>query len=140
MPQTGTLLNSKFGTIKLWGFLGGSIPYENGYNYWSKRNFIFSSEEPAYVYLTINNNNLKREVSPRGIGADGLKYEWTLYAKYIIKDKQPLKDNKGNITKIERNHSYELEFKVMPNDDRKQELLVNCVRRQNEIDWSETQK
>lgn len=133
---TMILLNSKFGTIKLWGFLGGSIPYENGYNYWSKRNFIFSSEEPAYVYLTINNNNLKREVSPRGIGADGLKYEWTLYAKYIIKDKQPLKD----ITKIERNHSYELEFKVMPNYDTKQELIVNCVRKQNEISWEEIQK
>lgn len=62
-------------------------------------------------------------------------YPWVFFAKYIIKTNQNL-----NITQIERNHSYELEFKVMPNYDTKQELLVNCVRRQNEIDWSETQK
>ena len=67
-------------------------------------------------------------------------YPWVFFAKYIIKPNQTLRDNKGTITKIERNHSYELEFSVMPNYDTKQELLVNCVRRQNEIDWSETQK
>lgn len=67
-------------------------------------------------------------------------YPWVFFAKYIIKPNQTLKDNKGTITKIERNHSYEFEFSVMPNYDTKQELLVNCVRRQNEVDWSETQK
>lgn len=62
-------------------------------------------------------------------------YPWVFFAKYIIKTNQNL-----NITQIERNHSYEFEFSVMPNYDTKQELLVNCVRRQNDIDWSETQK
>lgn len=62
-------------------------------------------------------------------------YPWVFFAKYIIKSNQTL-----NITKIERNHSYELEFKVMPNSDTKQELIVNCVRKQNDVDWSETQK
>ena len=62
-------------------------------------------------------------------------YPWVFFAKYIIKTNQNL-----NITKIERNHSYELEFKVMPNYEIKQDLIVNCVRRQNDIDWSETQK
>jgi len=51
-----------------------------------------------------------------------------------------LKGNGSNITQIERNHSYELDFSVMPNYDTKQELLVKCVRKQNDVDWSETQK
>ena len=51
-----------------------------------------------------------------------------------------LKGNGSNITQIERNHSYELEFKVMPNYETKQDLIVNCVRKQNEISWEETQK
>ncbi len=67
-------------------------------------------------------------------------YEWTLYAKYIIKNNQQFKDNDGAITQISRNHSYELDFSVMPNYDTKQEILVNCVRKQNEVNWSEVQK
>jgi hypothetical protein len=84
--------------------------------------------------LMISNNELK--VRRFGIFRNEKPYyPWVFFAKYIIKE-QTL----GNITQIERNHSYELEFKVMPNYDTKQELLVNCVRRQNDIDWSETQK
>ena len=84
--------------------------------------------------LMISNNELK--VRRFGIFLNEKSYyPWVFFAKYIIKTNQNL-----NITKIERNHSYELEFKVMPNYDTKQDLIVNCVRRQNEVDWSETQK
>lgn len=67
-------------------------------------------------------------------------YPWVFFAKYIMKTGEAFKGNGTNITRIDRNHSYELDFSVMPNYDTKQELLVKCVRRQNEIDWSETQK
>lgn len=105
-------------------------------DYWSYHTYILFPRK-AYSMLTINGNKLCNRSSEYVLIGSQQRdnYEWTLYAKYIIKE-QTL----GNITQIERNHSYELEFKVMPNDDRKQELLVNCVRRQNEIDWSETQK
>lgn len=90
-------------------------------------------------YLQISNDRLySRYITVLSGGS--ASYPWVFFAKYIIKPNQTLRDNKGTITKIERNHSYELEFKVMPNSDTNQELLVNCVRRQNEIDWSETQK
>ncbi len=89
-------------------------------------------------YLQISNDILySRYITVLSGGS--ASYPWVFFAKYIIKP-NTLRDNKGTITKIERNHSYELEFKVMPNSDTNQELLVNCVRRQNEIDWSETQK
>lgn len=105
-------------------------------DYWSYHTYIILPRK-AYSMLTINGNKLCNRSSEYVLIGSQQRdnYEWTLYAKYIIKE-QTL----GNITKIERNHSYELEFKVMPNYDTKQELLVNCVRRQNEIDWSETQK
>ena len=93
----------------------------------------------GYYYLMISDNKLKS----RWITWFEKKkpyYPWVFFAKYIIKPNQTLRDNKGTITKIERNHSYEFEFSVMPNYDTKQELLVNCVRRQNDVDWSETQK
>ena len=67
-------------------------------------------------------------------------YPWVFFAKYIMRTGVALKGNGSNITKIERNHSYELEFKVMPNYETKQDLIVNCVRKQNEISWEETQK
>lgn len=101
-------------------------------DYWETYLWVFL----RYNLLTISDDDiLSKQRSEIQVSSRLGNYDWTLYAKYIIKE-QTL----GNITKIERNHSYELEFKVMPNDDRKQELLVNCVRRQNEIDWSETQK
>lgn len=67
-------------------------------------------------------------------------YPWVFFAKYIMKTGEAFKGNGTNITRIDRNHSYDLDFSVMPNYDTKQELLVNCVRRQNDVDWSETQK
>lgn len=90
-------------------------------------------------YLQISNDRLySRYITVLSGGS--ASYPWVFFAKYIIKPNQMLRDNKGTITKIERNHSYEFEFSVMPNYDTKQELLVNCVRRQNDVDWSETQK
>lgn len=92
-------------------------------------------------FLQISANKLySRYYFLNGIGSTEAFYPWVFFAKYIIKPNQTLRDNKGTITKIERNHSYEFEFSVMPNYDTKQELLVNCVRRQNDVDWSETQK
>lgn len=86
-------------------------------------------------YLQISKDNLYSRYITNFNGSAS-SYPWVFFAKYIIKKDQTLRD----VTQIERNHSYELEFKVMPNYDTKQELLVNCVRRQNEVDWSETQK
>ena len=90
-------------------------------------------------YLQISNDRLySRYITVLSGGS--ASYPWVFFAKYIIKPDQVLRDSEEPITKIERNHSYELEFSVMPNYDTKQELLVNCVRRQNDVDWSETQK
>lgn len=105
-------------------------------DYWSYHRYILINRK-VYSMLTINGDKLVNRSSEYVLfGSQQLdNYEWTIYAKYIIKTNQNL-----NITQIERNHSYELDFSVMPNYDTKQELLVKCVRRQNEIDWSETQK
>ncbi len=105
-------------------------------DYWSYHTYIIFPRK-AYSMLTINGNKLCNRSSEYVLFGSQQRdnYEWTLYAKYIIKE-QTL----GNLTQIERNHSYELEFKVMPNYETKQDLIVNCVRRQNEVDWSETQK
>ena len=90
-------------------------------------------------YLQISNDRLySRYITVLSGGSSS--YPWVFFAKYIIKPNPTLRANKGTIHKIERNHSYEFEFSVMPNYDTKQELLVNCVRRQNDVDWSETQK
>lgn len=122
-----------------------SIVTENfeGYN----RSYLLIRKESGwfgsttYYTLMISGDNLKeREFPFSSIRNEKPYYPWVFFAKYIIKPNQTLRDNKGTITKIERNHSYEFEFSVMPNYDTKQELLVNCVRRQNDVDWSETQK
>lgn len=107
----------------------------------TRKRLKFDENLAGSYYMQISANTLFTRYYPfNGIGITEAYYPWVFFAKYIIKPNQTLRDNKGTITKIERNHSYELEFKVMPNYDTKQELLVNCVRRQNEIDWSETQK
>lgn len=71
-------------------------------------------------------------------------YPWVFFAKYIIKTKQPLSTgtsaSKTTVDNIERNGSYEIDFSVLPNEVTKQELLVSCVRTQNEISWEETEK
>ena len=105
----------------------------------SRSSLLIGSGLITDSYLMISNDELKSRSITFWSGGGKEYYPWVFFAKYIIKP-NTLRDNKGTITKIERNHSYELEFKVMPNDDKKQELLVNCVRRQNEVDWSETQK
>ncbi len=97
-----------------------------------------------YLFLTVKDDNNLGCV--RGMAYNTSQtlgeYDWTLYAKYIIKNEAVNfnKGEKGTISQIERNHSYELDFSVMPNYDTKQEILVNCVRKQNEINWSEVEK
>lgn len=105
-------------------------------DYWSYHRYILINRK-VYSMLTINGDKLVNRSSEYVLfGSQQLdNYEWTIYAKYIIKTNQNL-----NIPQIERNHSYELDFSVMPNYDTKQELLVKCVRKQNDVDWSETQK
>lgn len=91
--------------------------------------------------LTVDNKkNLENWCSGLTFPDWDKKYDWTLYAKYIIRNDQKLKDQDGVIKTIERNHNYEFDFSVMPNFDEKQELLVKCVRKQNEVNWSEVQK
>ena len=67
------------------------------------------------------------------------KYDWTLYAKYIIKKDKLFGEGKDEAVtqykKITRNSSYSMDFSVMPNYEMKQELLVNCVRDQKTISW-----
>ncbi|MBP5526567.1 MAG: hypothetical protein J6Y11_13365 [Paludibacteraceae bacterium] len=110
----------------------------------TRKRLKFDENYLGSYYMQISANTLYTRYYPlNGIGITEAFYPWVFFAKYIIikpNQNQTLKDNKGTITKIERNHSYEFEFSVMPNYDTKQELLVNCVRRQNEVDWSETQK
>ncbi|MDD5995534.1 MAG: hypothetical protein PUC42_01310 [Bacteroidales bacterium] len=107
----------------------------------TRKRLKFDENLAGSYYMQISANKLyTRYYLFDGIGTTEAFYPWVFFAKYIIKPNQMLRDNKGTITKIERNHSYEFEFSVMPNYDTKQELLVNCVRRQNEVDWSETQK
>lgn len=107
----------------------------------TRKRLKFDENYLGSYYMQISANTLYTRFYPlNGIGITEAFYPWVFFAKYIIKPNQTLRDNKGTITKIERNHSYEFEFSVMPNYDTKQELLVNCVRRQNEVDWSETQK
>lgn len=90
-------------------------------------------------YLQISKNKLySRYIT--GFSDGEASYPWVFFAKYIMKTGETFKGNGTNITQIERNHSYELDFSVMPNYDTKQELLVKCVRKQNDVDWSETQK
>lgn len=107
----------------------------------TRKRLKFDENLAGSYYMQISANKLyTRYYLFDGIGTTEAFYPWVFFAKYIIKPNQMLRDNKGTITKIERNHSYEFEFSVMPNYDTKQELLVNCVRRQNDVDWSETQK
>lgn len=94
-------------------------------------------------YLQISKDKLYTRMIT-GFENSQYSYPWVFFAKYIIKNGETFStgtgSNKTTITQIERNHSYELDFSVMPNYDTKQEILVNCVRKQNEINWSEVQK
>ncbi len=92
-------------------------------------------------YLMISKNSLQSRII---IDFENSRacYPWVFFAKYIIKNEAVNfnKGEKGTISKIDRNHSYELDFSVMPNYNTKQELVVSCVRKQNEITWSEVEK
>lgn len=94
-------------------------------------------------YMMISNNKLQNRTI---VSFKNQKpyYPWVFFAKYIIKNGETFSTGTGTsktpISQIERNHSYELDFSVMPNYDTKQEILVNCVRKQNEINWSEVEK
>lgn len=102
-------------------------------DYWERVGFIIYSYR--YCLLTVSDDNkLSKQRSEPQLNQRLGNYDWTLYAKYIIKDINT------DITQIERNHSYELEFNVMPNYTDEDDLKVRCVRKQNEISWSETQK
>lgn len=130
---TISLLNSKY---KTYGAIAPSIPYDEGESCWGKALRIGGER---YYYLTVDsNNNLCKSRSELFSGSSGLQYEWTLYAKYIIRNNQPF--DIDNVGKIQRNHNYEFEFNVMPNYTDKEDLYVKCVRNQSSIDWSETQK
>jgi len=71
-------------------------------------------------------------------------YDWTLYAKYIIKKGNKFGEGKDETVtqypKITRNSSYSMDFSVMPNYEKRQELLVNCVRDQKTISWESVDK
>lgn len=97
-------------------------------------------------YLQISKNLLyDRYITGNSTNKDA--YPWVFFAKYIIKTGQKLGEGKVSsnseatqLDHLERNHNYELEFTVLPNYDDKEELLVSCVRKQNEIEWEEVQK
>lgn len=126
------------------------IPYVNGYNCWAAHTegyvgILGVKNQERYYFLTINDNGeLKKKRSELFSGSDGLKYEWTLYAKYIIKKDKLFGEGKDDAVtqykKITRNSSYSMDFSVMPNYEMKQELLVNCVRDQKTISWESVDK
>ena len=99
-------------------------------------------------YLMISDDELKTRTITILAGDGKEYYPWVFFAKYIIKNGEKLSQGKKNstqdtrkaITKIERNHSYELEYNVMPNYSDEDDLFVKCVRNQSSIDWEETQK
>ena len=124
--------------------------------YWDRPWYPIVGYTERHVMLTLcddsDDANNKNQLSTQrsdfwGNGNKLGNYDWTLYAKYIIKKDQYLgegkvKENKEatKITQIERNHSYELEYNVMPNYTDEDDLFVKCVRNQSSIDWEETQK
>lgn len=111
-------------------------------NYWEE-----TSGYKRFLFLTVNEEN-KQLNCERGTAynKDGTlgNFDWTLYAKYIIKKGNKFGEGKdGNVTqypKITRNSSYSMDFSVMPNYEKKQELLVNCVRDQKTISWESVDK
>lgn len=122
-------------------------------DYWDRVGFIVYTYRHVMLTLCDNDhdsnveNQLSTQRSDFWNGNQLGNYDWTLYAKYIIKKDQYLgegnvKENKEatKITQIKRNHSYELEYNVMPNYTDEDDLFVKCVRNQSSIDWEETQK
>lgn len=109
-------------------------------DYWGKHRYILFTYN-VYSMLTVKDDKLVTQSSDyQFLASQSLsKYDWTLYAKYIIKKNNLFGEGKDDdvtqYKKITRNSSYSMEFSVMPNYERKQELLVNCVRDQKTISW-----
>lgn len=114
-------------------------------DYWGKHRYILFTYN-VYSMLTVKDDKLVTQSSDyQFLASQSLsKYDWTLYAKYIIKKDNLFGEGKDDdvtqYKKITRNSSYSMEFSVMPNYERKQELLVNCVRDQKTISWESVDK
>ena len=108
-------------------------------DYWGKHRYFLITYS-VYSMLTVKDDKLVTQSSDyQFLASQSLsKYDWTLYAKYIIKSGQFGEGKDDDVTqykKITRNSSYSMDFSVMPNYEMKQELLVNCVRDQKTISW-----
>lgn len=106
---------------------------------------LFGVKTDKYQLLTINNELLSKHRTDRKYSDGKLgDYDWTLYAKYIIKKGNKFGEGKDETVtqypKITRNSSYSMDFSVMPNYEMRQELLVNCVRDQKTISWESVDK
>lgn len=113
-------------------------------NYWNQETQNRQTSY-NYLFLAVENSALCCSRGAAFNTAGTLdNFDWTLYAKYIIKNGRYLSEKKNGtetkLTKIERNHTYELEYNVMPNYTEEEDLKVRCVRTQNEVSWSEVQK
>lgn len=114
-------------------------------DYWGKHRYFLITYS-VYSMLTVKDDKLVTQSSDyQFLASQSLsKYDWTLYAKYIIKKDKLFGEGKDDdvtqYKKITRNSSYSMEFSVMPNYERKQELLVNCVRDQKTISWESVDK
>lgn len=109
-------------------------------DYWEKFLIIFY----RYNLLTVDDGKLSKQRSEVQLSGRLGNYDWTLYAKYIIKKGNKFGEGKDETVtqypKITRNSSYSMDFSVMPNYEKKQELLVNCVRDQKTISWESVDK
>ena len=120
-------------------------------DYWDSVWLLFTTTY-RHLMLTLcnddhdsnNNNQLSTQRSDFWNGNMLGNYDWTLYAKYIIKKDKLFGEGKDEAVtqykKITRNSSYSMDFSVMPNYEVKQELLVNCVRDQKTISWESVDK
>lgn len=113
-------------------------------DYWES---IWIVVATAYRYnlLTVSDEGvLSKQRSQIQFSGKLGNYDWTLYAKYIIKKGNKFGEGKDETVtqypKITRNSSYSMDFSVMPNYEMKQELLVNCVRDQKTISWESVDK
>lgn len=97
-----------------------------------------------YLTLTVSGNNVLSKQRSEFAASRLGNYDWTLYAKYIIKKGNKFGEGKDETVtqypKITRNSSYSMDFSVMPNYEMRQELLVNCVRDQKTISWESVDK
>lgn len=110
-------------------------------DYWETYLLVFL----RYNLLTISDDDkLSKQRSEIQVSSRLGNYDWTLYAKYIIKKDKLFGEGKDEaVTQYEtitRNSSYSMDFSVMPNYQMKQELLVNCVRDQKTISWESVDK